>query len=89
MALSSEEKELKRRKIGQGSLADTITKSDSTLYESEFNIYVGTGGDLKVDTMDGQTITLKNVPAGTYIDWIKVKKIYSRGTTASDIVAIY
>ena len=89
MALNTKEKELRRRKVGQGSLAETITKSDSTLYESEFNLYVGTGGHLKVDTIDGQTIILKNVPNGTYIDWVKVKKIYSKGTTASDIVAIY
>ena len=89
MALSTKEKEIRRRKIGQGSLAETITKSDSVIYDAEFNIYVGSRGDLKVDTTDGQTITLKNVPAGTYIDWIKVKKIHSKGTTASDIVAIY
>ena len=89
MALNLKEKEIRRRKVGQGSLAETITKSDSITYDAEFNIYVGTKGDLKVYTIDGQTITLKNVPAGTYIDWIKVKKIYSKGTTASDIVAIY
>jgi len=89
MALSTKEKEIRRRKIGQGSLAESITKNDSVIYESEFNLYVGTGGHLKVDTIDGQTIILKNVPNGTYIDWVKVKKIYSKGTTASDIVAIY
>jgi ribosomal protein L2 len=89
MALNSKEKELRRRKAGQGSLAQNITKSDSSTYDSEFNIYVGTGGNLKIDTTDGQTITLKNIPSGTYIDWIKAKKIYNKGTTASDIIAIY
>jgi hypothetical protein len=89
MALNSSEKERRRRRVNQGRIAESVTKSDSTEYELEFNIYVGTGGDLKVDTIDGQTILLKNVPSGTYIDWVKVKKIHSTGTRASDIVAIY
>jgi hypothetical protein len=88
MALSSKEKERARySRDGRG--AQVVTKSDSTEYDIDFNIYVGTGGHLKINTMDGQTIILKNVPSGTYIDWVKVKKVYSKGTTASDIVAIY
>ena len=67
-----------------------MTKSDSSnLSVEEAKLYVGTGGDLKVDTVDGQTITLKNVANGTFLDFILVKKVYAKGTTASDIVAIY
>lgn len=89
MSLNAREKEVRRRKVGQGQIAKTLTTSDSTLHQEEFNIYVGGAGHIKVDTIDGQTITLKNIPAGTYIDWIKVKKVYRTGTTARDIVAIY
>lgn len=73
-----------------GIVAESVTKSDSlNLSVEEAKLYIGTGGDLKVDTTDGQTITLKNVANGTFLDFILVKKVHSRGTTASDIVAIY
>lgn len=90
MALTSAEKERARFKSGKGKIAQSITKDDNrNVSDVPFNVYVGTGGDLKVDTADGQTIVLKNVPSGTYIDFIKIKKIYSTGTRASDIVAIH
>lgn len=90
MALTSEQKERARFVSGKGKIAQAVTLSDSAgVSEVPFNVYVGTGGDLKVDTEDGQTVTLKNVPSGTYIDFIKIKKIYSTGTRASDIVAIH
>lgn len=90
MALTSEQKDRARAVSGKGKIAQAVTLSDSAeVSDVPFNIYVGTGGDLKVDTEDGQTVTLKNVPSGTYIDFIKVKKIYSTGTRASDIVAIH
>tara|TARA_R100001224_G_C4029922_1_gene152686 strand:- start:383 stop:655 length:273 start_codon:yes stop_codon:yes gene_type:complete len=90
MALTSEEKDRAKFVSGKGKIAQEVTLSDSAeVSDVPFNIYVGTGGDLKVDTEDGQTVTLKNVPSGTYIDFIKIKKIYSTGTRASDIVAIH
>ena len=69
--------------------AESITPDDRN--DLEFvgsKLIIGTGGDLKVDTLEGQTITLKNISDGTLIDFIKVKKVHARGTTASDIVAI-
>lgn len=88
MALT--DKEIKEIKYGvQKGIAQELTKSDSKTYDLPFNVYVGTGGDLKVETTAGNIITLKNVPSGTYIDWIQLKKISGKGTTASDIVAIY
>ena len=90
MALTTEEKRRASFVSGKGKIAQAVTLSDvANVSDVPFNIYVGTGGDLKVDTEDGQTVTLKNVPSGTYIDFIKVKKIYSTGTRASDIVAIH
>lgn len=49
-------------------------------------LYVGTGGDVKVDTMNGNTVTYANVPSGKDMP-ILVTKVYSSGTTASDLVA--
>ncbi len=54
-------------------------------------VYVGTGGDLKVDMVGlGTAIVLKNIPDGTILPF-KVKKVYStaNGTTASNLVWMY
>lgn len=74
----------------KGQFAESVSKSDSTdLNVKDARLYVGTKGDLKVDIVGGMTITLKNVQSGTFIDWLQVSRVWSRGTTASDIIAIY
>ncbi len=84
----SEKKKAHRNK--SGSIASVVSKSDSQdLDVKDAKLFVGSGGDLKIDTMDGQTVTLKNIPSGTFLDWIRVKRVHSRGTTAGDIVAFY
>jgi len=54
-------------------------------------IYVGTTGDVKVelsaDTVGVATV-FKNVPAGAFLS-IRARRIWSTGTTASNIVAMY
>ena len=88
MALNTRQKS--KARYTKGEVAQVVRPSETdNVSDVQFNLYVGTGGDLKVDTIDGQTITLKNVASGTYIDFIKVKKVYTRGTTASDIIAIH
>lgn len=88
MALSTREKS--KASYTKGEVAQVVTPSETAdVSDVPFNLYVGTGGDLKVETVNGQTITLKNIANGTYIDFIKVKKVYHRGTTASDIIAIH
>jgi hypothetical protein len=49
-------------------------------------LYVGTAGDLKVDTYDGSTVTLTGVPAGTFLDDVAVKKVYDTGSSAGAII---
>jgi ribosomal protein L2 len=84
----SEKKKAHRNR--SGSIASVVSKSDSQdLDVKDAKLFVGSGGDLKIDTMDGQTVTLKNIPSGTFLDWIRVKRVHSRGTTAGDIVAFY
>jgi len=88
MALDTRQKS--KARYTRGEVAQTVRPSDSAkVSDVPFNIFVGTGGDLKVDTIDGQTITLKNITSGTYIDFIKVNKVHARGTTAADIIAIH
>ncbi len=88
MALDTRQKS--KARYTKGEVAQAVTPSETAkVSDVPFNLYVGTGGDLKVDTIDGQTITLKNVASGTYLDFIKVNKVYSRGTTARDIIAIH
>jgi len=50
-------------------------------------LYVGTSGDLKVTTINGNTVTFRNCPVG--IVPVRAKRVWATGTTATDIVALY
>jgi len=66
-----------------------VTPSDGSDLTGEpfYAVYVGTGGDLKVDMSDGgSAVTLSNVASGQLLP-IMVERIYSTGTTASNIIA--
>ena len=66
-----------------------VTPSDGSDLTGEpfFAVYVGTGGDLKVDMADGgSAVTLSNVASGQLLP-IMVERIYATGTTASNIIA--
>tara|TARA_B100001564_G_C20665219_1_gene683441 strand:+ start:958 stop:1227 length:270 start_codon:yes stop_codon:yes gene_type:complete len=89
MSLTREQKHKARSYQNKG-LVESITPDDrNDLDVTIEKLYVGTGGDLKIDTTEDQTITLKNIPNGTLIDFVMIKKIHLRGTTASDLVAIH
>lgn len=66
-------------------VAQAVTPSDTA--DNYFNyLYIGTGGDVVVDgEAGGTTIVHKNVASGSYI-WLRVKKVRSTSTTATDIV---
>lgn len=51
-------------------------------------IYVGVGGDINIQTVHNDEVLLKNVLTGQILP-IRVKKILSSGTTATDIVGFY
>ena len=90
MSITDREKKIFRKRGVKGMIAQGVTpadKSDLTLNGAK--LYVGTGGHVTIDTADGDTITLKNIASGTFIDFVSVKKVHSKGTTARDIVAIY
>jgi hypothetical protein len=65
-----------------------ITKSDTVVIEVTRAVYVGGTGDIKVTYQDGSVDTLKSVPAGTLLQ-IRVSLVWSTGTTATNISALY
>lgn len=67
----------------------SITPSDgSNLSHACRAIYVGVTGDVKVTTVDGDTVTLVGVAAGSFHP-IHVIKVFATGTDATDIVGGY
>jgi len=51
-------------------------------------VYVGVAGDLKLTTMDGDTITLVGLAAGV-LHPVRAKRIWSSVTAAQSIVGLY
>ena len=53
-------------------------------------LYVGVGGstkDVKVTTINGSEVTFKNVPTGILM--VQARKVWSTGTTATEILALW
>lgn len=66
--------------------AFAITPADAgAIYAT--SLYVGTGGDIAVDMENGDTVTFSAVPSGAIMP-IRVRRVYSTGTTASNIVGL-
>jgi len=51
-------------------------------------VYVGGAGTLKVNMQDSGTVTFTGVPVGTLLP-IRATRVYSTGTTASTILALW
>ena len=70
--------------------AAAVTPNDSAdLPNFARMLYVGVGGstkDIKVTTLNGDTVTLKNVPTGILM--VQARRVWSAGTTASEIIAL-
>jgi hypothetical protein len=68
--------------------AVAVTPSDVTVIAMCRGLYVGTTGNITVRMADGQdNVLFTAVPVG--ILPIQVDKVYSTGTTASTIIALY
>ncbi len=75
---------------GVGTRFVDVSLSDSEFIEATRGLFVGTAGDVKITARDERgdtTVILQNHPIG-YAP-ISVVKVWSTGTAASDIVAIY
>lgn len=69
--------------------AAAVTPSDTTdLTFISRALYVGTGGNIVVTMMGGGDVTFSNIPDGTILP-IRVSRVKSTSTTASNIVNIY
>jgi hypothetical protein len=65
-----------------------VPNDDEDFAKGQCNyLYVGTGGDLVVQTENGGPFTYANVPNGAYI-WCRATRVME-ASTASDILAHY
>lgn len=78
--------------INSSSFAAAVTPHDTNTINCTRGLYVGGAGDVKVSMADDAkgdaTVTFTAVPAGSLLP-IQVKRVFSTGTTATAIVALY
>jgi hypothetical protein len=67
--------------------AAAVTPSDTTFVDFH-GLYVGGTGDVSIVTGANNTVVLKTVPAGAYLPHLRVIKVNSTGTTATNIVGL-
>ena len=67
--------------------AALITTSDTVTFNPSV-LYVGVGGNIRVQTAQGTDIVFSAVPAG-FILPVQVIRVYATNTTASSMVRIY
>ena len=66
--------------------AESVTPNDSADLNNPGTLWVGGGGTVVVDMMDGGTgVSFVGVPAGTHLKAF-VKRVRNTGTTASSIL---
>lgn len=51
-------------------------------------LYVGTKGNIKVMTVGGDEVVFTNIQDGSFIP-VQVLRVFSTGTTASNIIALW
>lgn len=75
--------------IDPGHEAWAVTPSDTVTFQPTRGVYVGVSGDVTVDMADGDAnITFTAAAAGVILP-IRVTRIYSTGTTATNLVRVY
>lgn len=68
--------------------ATAVVTSDSTVLQPTRGLWVGVGGDVAVTGLaDTAAVTFKNVPTGSLL-WLRVTKVMTTNTTATNIVAL-
>lgn len=72
------------------SQAASVTPNNGTTFTTQCRaIYIGTTGTITVDVANGGTnLTFSGAAAGSILP-VRVKKVYSTGTTATGIVCLY
>lgn len=78
---------LNRMVPGRGGAA--ITPDNNGNFNPNYRaIYCGQKGDIKVDLVNGDTVTFQNVQSGTWLP-VEVTRVYATGTSASNLVGVY
>jgi len=80
----------------QAQRASAVVPSDTVNIPSVSNstneepcvLYVGTGGNLRVLTSGDDNVTFINIQGGSFLP-IQVVRVFSTGTTASNILALW
>lgn len=83
--------DIKQAPPGSNNAAAITLSGDTAFAPPTQRIWVGGAGNVKVDTVGGQTgVVYTAVPAGSYLT-IRATKVYStsNGTTATNLVAEY
>ena len=69
--------------------AETISPSDTTdLTQATRALYVGVGGELAVQMLSGDVVTLNNVQAGVLYP-LRARRVMATGTTAAGLIGFY
>lgn len=68
--------------------AVTITPSNTVNLANPSVVYVGSTGNVRVLTAQGDDVTFNNVPAGAVLP-VQVIRVYATSTTATNLVGIY
>lgn len=85
--LTGQQRWLRAERFAGGAVA--IAPSDTVdLAKHVDSIYMGGAGDVKVNMIDGTTVTFKAVPVGTILP-IRVSRVYATGTSATLMVGLY
>lgn len=69
--------------------AVAVTPSDSTdtgLFGASTALYVGVGGDVKLTTFHGDTVTFVSLAPGWHP--IRVRRVWATGTTATNMIVV-
>ena len=74
--------------LTSGTGAVAVTPHDTNKITVTRGLYCGVSGDVKVDMLNGDTVTFTGLAAGV-IHPLQVDQVYSTGTTATNIVAVY
>jgi len=75
-----------RMGINYEGILEDVTPDDDNDLTAGGMLYVGGAGDIKVTGLKSGTVTLVGIPAGTWLNFCRVKRVFSTGTTATNIV---
>lgn len=73
---------------GQPVNGEAVAKNDDNDLPYLARVYVGGTGAVKVTTGDGDVVTFSGVPAGDVLP-VLVRRVWSTGTTATNLVAVW